>query len=139
MTSPVVLLLNQGSASASEIFAAALRDNQRAKIVGSKSFGKGSVQTVIDLGEEKGLKLTVAKYFTPSGKSINGTGITPDYPVSDPKDLAKFTTVNLQEDQPLKAAEAYLLTGKVDAKWLNPEAAKNQKDRAEDEVVAPLH
>ncbi len=75
---PLVVLVNQGSASASEIVAGALQDHKRALILGTKTFGKGSVQTVLPLDETTGLKLTTARYFTPSGNSIQAKGIKPD-------------------------------------------------------------
>lgn len=79
----LVVLVNGGSASASEIVAGALQDHKRALIMGQTTFGKGSVQTVVDLGNEMGLKLTIARYYTPSGKSIQEVGIEPDVLLED--------------------------------------------------------
>jgi len=81
---PLVVLINGGSASASEIVAGALKDHRRATLVGTRSFGKGSVQTIIPLGENGALRLTTALYYTPSGESIQGKGITPDIKVEQP-------------------------------------------------------
>jgi len=77
---PLVVLVNGGSASASEILAGALRDNQRATLLGSKTYGKGSVQTIMPLSDGRALKLTTSHYYTPSGASINEVGIVPDLP-----------------------------------------------------------
>lgn len=82
---PIVVLINGGSASASEIVAGALQDHKRAIILGTKSFGKGSVQTIIPLGRNGAMKLTTQRYFTPSGRSIQAKGIEPDIPVEPSK------------------------------------------------------
>ncbi len=79
----IAVLVNSGSASASEIVAGALQDNKRALVLGQTTFGKGSVQTVVELGNEMGLKLTIARYYTPSGRSIQETGVVPDLTIED--------------------------------------------------------
>ncbi|HUS53180.1 MAG TPA: S41 family peptidase [Thermohalobaculum sp.] len=82
---PIVVLINEGSASASEIVAGALQDQRRAILLGAKTFGKGSVQTVMRLGDKGAMKLTTARYFTPSGRSIQSLGIEPDILVEERK------------------------------------------------------
>lgn len=101
---PIVVLINGGSASGSEIVAGALKDNKRAVIMGERSFGKGSVQTVLPLDDKRGIKLTTALYYTPSGTSIQAQGISPDIKVanvkipkgeSDPEQLAGLKEADL--------------------------------------------
>ena len=97
---PIVVLINNGSASGSEIVAGALRDNDRALLIGTKSFGKGSVQTVIPLGNKRGIKLTTSLYYTPDGHSIQAKGLKPDIVLEDiklPKKEEKEENLTLSE------------------------------------------
>ena len=137
---PMVVLVNGGSASASEIVAGALQDHKRAVIMGQQTFGKGSVQTILPLGNNTAIKLTTARYYTPNGRSIQAKGITPDILLDDGQtektagfklreaDLTKHLTDNNKpEDKPAAAAaQEYGFTPAprpkdVDEKLLRPE------------------
>jgi len=91
---PIIVLINNGSASASEIFAGALKDHKRAIILGESSYGKGSVQSIIPLGNGGGMRLTISKYYLPSGKSISEVGVTPDILVEEIEDDFKINSDN---------------------------------------------
>ena len=96
-TVPLVVLVNEGSASASEIVAGALQDHKRAVIMGSQTFGKGSVQTVRPLGPDTALKITTARYYTPSGKTIQAKGIVPEIMVDDTADGSPYAALRTRE------------------------------------------
>jgi len=116
----IVILANEGSASASEIVAGALRDNNRAIIIGTKTFGKGSVQSIIELDKDYALRLTTAHYYIPRGESIEGKGIAPDVEVEISKEekkqmrefLSGYEKEDIQKDPQLKKAVEYL-EGKI--------------------------
>ena len=98
---PLLVLVNEGSASASEIVAGALQDHRRAVIMGRKTFGKGSVQTILPMNNHTALKLTTARYYTPSGRSIQAEGITPDIVI----DKVKVSSITVDEDNSVKEAQ----------------------------------
>ncbi len=100
---PIVVLINGGSASASEIVAGALQDHGRAKLMGSKSYGKGSVQSVLPLNDDQALKITTAYYFTPTGRSIHNKGIDPDVNFEGEEEVMLNEAVQLLKTEPLKA------------------------------------
>ena len=89
---PLIILIDEGSASASEIVAGALKDHKRAIIIGENSYGKGSVQSIIPLKNKGAIRLTVAKYYLPSGKSISEVGVSPDIEIDEESDDFKIKT-----------------------------------------------
>jgi carboxyl-terminal processing protease len=107
---PLVVMIDGGSASASEVVAGALKDYGAATLVGDKSFGKGIVQMVYDVGVAEGLKVTVSSYYSPKGINIHGTGIEPDIKVLLPEDVVAPLTID-NDTQLQKAVEA--LRGKL--------------------------
>ena len=122
---PIVVLINGGSASASEIVTGALQDHRRAIVVGTKSFGKGSVQTVIPIQGEGAMRLTTARYYTPSGRSIQALGIAPDIVVAQPAAKPEAET----ED------EAHQTTSEADLRGVltNDSMTEDEKKQAEEE------
>ena len=104
-TVPMVVLVDAGTASASEIVAGALQDHKRATVLGAQTFGKGSVQTILPLGNNTGLKLTTARYYTPAGRSIQAKGIEPDVLVDDGRDSPnRIREANLERHLDVPAA-----------------------------------
>ena len=125
---PLVVLVNEGSASASEIVAGALQDHKRATLMGSQTFGKGSVQTVRQLGPDTALKITTARYYTPNGRSIQAKGIVPDVMVDETENGSPFAVLRTREAD----LEKHLGNGK--------EAEKKDADRekAREEALKKL-
>ena len=130
---PIVLLINEGSASASEIVAGALQDQRRAIILGAKSFGKGSVQTVMRLGDKGAMKLTTARYFTPSGRSIQSLGIEPDILVEE----RKIAEAEGEADRRTRRSEADL-RGSLENELSDDERKQLEEEHTRHEATAQL-
>lgn len=128
-TIPMVVLVNEGSASASEIVAGALQDHKRATIMGSQTFGKGSVQTVRPLGPDTGIKLTTARYYTPNGKTIQAKGIVPDVMVDETEEGNLFAALRTREADLNK----HLGNGKDDDKSEAAKAAEKAAEQAREQ------
>ena len=128
---PVVVLINGGSASASEIVTGALQDHRRAIVVGTKSFGKGSVQTVIPLRGDGAMRLTTARYYTPSGRSIQALGIAPDIIVQEP-DHSKQTPDAADEGS---AASRSRSEADLRGSLTNDSMTEDEKRQAEEELA----
>lgn len=110
---PLVVLINEGSASASEIVSGAIRDHKRGLLVGEKSFGKGSVQVLLPLPDGDGIKLTIAKYYTPNGENIHGIGIEPDVKVDENEDYLFYDGMITNVDEKEQAESKKRLLDKV--------------------------
>ena len=108
MDIPVAILINGNSASAAEVFAGAMRDHDRAVLVGTTSFGKGIVQSVIPFTDGDAIKITTAHYFTPSGYDLHGKGLEPDVEVELSEELLLQAEISLEEDNQVQAAVQYL-------------------------------
>jgi len=106
---PTVVLINEGTASASEILAGALRDDRGIKLIGLKTFGKGSVQELVSLENDNSLKITIAKWLTPNGTIIQDNGLIPDMEIKNDEDLGSYTQINLEKDKQLGKALEVLL------------------------------
>jgi carboxyl-terminal processing protease len=106
---PTVVLVNEGTASASEILAGALRDERGIKLIGTKTFGKGSVQELVSLENDNSLKITIAKWLTPNGTIIQDNGLIPDMEIKNEEDLGSYTQINLEKDKQLVKALEVLL------------------------------
>jgi carboxyl-terminal processing protease len=132
---PIVVLINGGSASASEIVAGALKDHHRAVVVGTKSFGKGSVQTIIPLKSDGAMRLTTARYYTPSGRSIQALGVAPDIIVKQPPMQPE---TDLAEAGPKTRSEADLRGILENDSFTDDERAQMEAERLLAEEAAKL-
>jgi carboxyl-terminal processing protease len=136
----MVVLVNSGSASASEIVAGALQDHKRAVVMGTRTFGKGSVQTILPIGNGTAIKLTTARYFTPNGRSIQAKGIEPDIVVRDPSMPSEEDGMGIREadlDKHLSNPNGGDDSARPENEIKAPPADKPGKDDKENKATKP--
>ena len=137
---PIVVLINGGSASASEIVSGALQDHKRAVLVGQKTFGKGSVQVILPIGQEEALRITVARYYLPNGRTIQATGVVPDIEVYPGEVIVEKDNFAIKESDLKKHLEGKLeqIDGKKESDEKKSDEKKNKKIITKEDILKDL-